>query len=206
MCLTTSRYVKAGGGYELLLFFFHQPEKHTTVNWSMTLSSLREYLMMCDSSYGLTKWTGEALNITFLFYQMRWVCRQSICIWKVGLRGQLCFYQPWCPWLPISWKVVWPTWSLSRPSWHLHQQLAALPISIEKLRASSRFPQTAVWRCGSSAALESRLLRVEKHFKIRLWCPWWKHSLPSSLILKKKRSWKKPRLSWSLAVPCMLLF
>lgn len=63
-----------------------------------------------------------------------------------------------------------------------------------KDEGSIHTPSNCSWRCRSSAALESRLVMEEKHFKIRFcvwWCPWWKQSLLSILILKKKRELKK---------------
>ena len=64
--------------------------------------------------------------------------------------------------------------------------------------------ETEVWKCGTSAPLQSQLLREEKRFKIRF-CVWWAAAwlsgcdilngdIPSPQFwsLRKKGGWKKP--------------
>lgn len=124
---------------------------------------------------------------------------KGVYLWKLGLRGWLCFYQPWCSWLPISWKVVWATGNLSRPSWHLHQQLPTLAFSLEKLTAASIFPSNCSVKVRELSHSRKQALKEGKAFKDQvlclmntgLWSPWWKDSFPSILILKKKRELKK---------------
>lgn len=160
-----SKYMKAGGGYELLLFFFHhasdqQLGKYVTsnwsMNWSMTLSSLLEYLrsLVLIAVKDLQKWTGEAVNITFLFYQKRQVCRQKVCIfgnWVLEADcafinhdvlgflslGKLCGQLGTFPGHPGIFINSCQHWPSPLKSWQQH----------------SYSPQTAVWRCGSSVTL-----------------------------------------------------
>lgn len=206
-----SKYMKAGGGYELLLFFFHhasdqQLGKYITsnwsMNWSMTLSSLLEYLrsLVLIAVNRLTKMDWRSCKYNFsVLPEETGLQAKGVYLCKLGLRSWLCFYQPWCSWLPISWKVVWATGNLSRPSWHLHQQLPTLAFSLEKLTAASIFPSNRSVKVRELSHSIKQALKGGKAFKdqvlclmnTRLWSPWWKDSFPSILILKKKRELKK---------------
>lgn len=110
-------------------------KENITIDGSITLSHCLVLEQPCvDSSYRLREWTGQAVNITFLFHHKRWVYRQKICIClstMIFLASQL-----------LEGGVG--NWELSRPSCHLHQQLPTLAISLEKMRAASILPQTAV--------------------------------------------------------------